>query len=252
MYGSVPTRREGFRYKDVSSDCMMDNEILRSLSTRELKLLTPQLQSIDLEKGAVLYDAGQTLTHVYFPAGCMASYLSSTTEGQTIEVCVVGNEGMVGGPAMLSETAAFRTIVQIGGAAFRMPADALRSEFKRCEGLHNVLLNYTNALLVQMAQTAVCNKFHTVEQRFCRWLLLAADRSRATQLSLTQDELARILGTRRASVTVVAGVMQKAGLIRYSRGVIQILDHARLEQESCECYGIVAGAYKGGYKKERE
>jgi CRP-like cAMP-binding protein len=223
---------------------MMNNHILRSLPKRELKLLAPQLQPINLEKGAVLYDAAQPLTHVYFPAGCMASYLSGTAESRTIDVCVVGSEGMVGGPGMLAEAAAFLTTVQIGGNAFRMAADALWSEFKRCEGLHSALLNYTNALLVQVAQTAVCNKFHSVEQRFCRWLLLAADRSQAKELPFTQDELARILGTRRASVTVVAGVMQKAGLIRYSRGTIRILDSVHLKEEACECYEVIADAYK--------
>jgi CRP-like cAMP-binding protein len=223
---------------------MIKNAILRSLPQRELKLLTPQLQSVDLQKGSVLYDAGQALTHVYFPVGAMVSYLSSTAEGQTIEVCVVGNEGMIGGPAMLSDAAAFRTLVQIRGGAFRMSVEALRREFNRCDGLHNILLNYTHALLLQVAQTAVCNRFHSIEQRFSRWLLLAVDRSQAKQLSLTQDELARIFGARRASVTVVAGGMQKGGVIRYSRGVIEIVDRKRLEQTTCECYEIISGAYR--------
>lgn len=222
---------------------MIKNEILRSLPARELKLVAPQLQTISLEKGTVLYDAGEPLAHVYFPAGSMVSYLSNTAEGQTIEVCVVGYEGLVGGPSILSEAAAFRTIVQIGGVSFRMNAEALRREFKRCEALHRTLLGYTNALLVQVAQTAVCNKFHSVEERLCRWLLMAADRSQANQLSLTQDELARILGARRASVTVVAGAMQKAGSIKYSRGVIDIVDRSRLKQDACECYETIARAY---------
>ena len=221
----------------------MKNNILRALPARELKLIVPQLKAVDLEKGAVLYEAGEPLTHVYFPAGSMASYLSSTTEGQTIEVCVIGNEGIIGGASLLSDTAAFRALVQIGGPAYKMSTVALRQEFKRCDVLHALLLGYTNALLIQVAQTAVCNKFHSVEERFCRWLLLAQDRAESSQLTLTQDSLARILGTRRASVTVVAGLMQKAGLIRYSRGVIAILDRPRLELAACECYETIAAAY---------
>jgi CRP-like cAMP-binding protein len=221
----------------------MKNHILRALPQRELKLVQPQLKLVDLEKTAVLYEAGEPLTHVYFPAGCMASYLSSTAEGQTIEVCVIGNEGIVGGSSLLSDTAAFRAVVQISGPAYRMTTSALRDEFKRCDTLHTVLLGYTNALLIQVAQTAVCNKFHSVEERFCRWLLLAQDRAESSELTLTQDSLARILGTRRASVTVAAGLMQKAGLIRYSRGVIRILDRPRMRVVACECYETIAVAY---------
>jgi CRP-like cAMP-binding protein len=223
---------------------MLKNEILRSLPAREMKLLNPELQPVNLEKGAVLHEPGESLAHVYFPAGSMVSYLSSTSEGQTIEVCVVGNEGMVGGPAMMSGSTAFRATVQIAGSAFRMTTEALRREFKRSETFHAILLRYTNALLVQVAQTAVCNKFHSVEERLCRWLLIADARSQAKQLTLTQDELARILGTRRASVTVAAGAMQKDGLIKYSRGVIDILDRQRVEQQACECYKTIAAAYE--------
>jgi CRP-like cAMP-binding protein len=221
----------------------MKNHILRALPPRELKFIVPQLKAVDLEKGAVLFEAGEPLPHVFFPAGAMASYLSSTSEGQTIEVCVIGNEGIIGGSSLLFDIAAFRAVVQIAGPAFRLNTDVLRQECKRCEVLYSLLLTYSNALLIQVAQTAVCNKFHSVEERFCRWLLLAQDRSGSDQLTLTQDGLARILGTRRASVTVVAGMMQKAGLIRYSRGVITILDRPKLELAACECYETIAAAY---------
>ena len=249
VYGSVPTPDGISGSLCVSVLRLMKNNILRALPQRELKLIAPQLKVIDLVKGTVLYDAGQPVTHVYFPAGSMASYLSTTTEGQTIEVCVVGNEGVIGGASMLSDSAAFRTVVQIAGPAFQMSAAALSQEFKKCDVLHGLLTFYANALLIQVAQTAVCNKFHSVEQRFCRWLLLARDRTDSDQLTVTQDSLGRILGSRRASVTVVAGLMQKARLISYNRGVITILNRAGLELNACECYETIARAHSHIAKK---
>jgi CRP-like cAMP-binding protein len=221
----------------------MKNHILRALPPRELKTIVPHLRVVDLAKGAVLYEPGGQLQHVFFPAGAMASYLSGTEEGQTIEVCVIGNEGLIGGPSLLFDVAAFRAVVQIGGPAYRISTDALRQEYRRSEVLYGLLMRYINALLIQVAQTAVCNKFHSIEERICRWLLLAQDRTGSDQLMLTQDALARILGTRRASVTVAAGRMQKSGLIRYNRGVISIMDRARLEQAACECHETIVGAY---------
>jgi CRP-like cAMP-binding protein len=221
----------------------MKNRILKTLSSREYRILAPQLKPVSLEKGAVLYEAGERIGDVYFPEDAMISYLSGTAEGETLEVGVVGNEGIVGIASLLGDSTAFRAVVQIPGSAFVMKRDVLRREFKRSEGFHRLLLHYTNALLVQVAQTAVCNKFHFVEERFCRWLLMAHDRSSSDTLPMTQDEVARILGSRRASVSVVAAGFQKRGAIRYSRGTIHILDRKPLEAASCECYEMISAAH---------
>jgi CRP-like cAMP-binding protein len=196
-----------------------------------------------LPKGAVLHEAGARISQVYFPNEAMISYLSGTAEGESLEVCVVGNEGVVGLASLLSDATAFRAVVQIPGSAYSISRDVLTREFKRCENLHQLLLHYTNALLIQVAQTAVCNKFHSVEERFCRWLLLAHDRAATDELPLTQESIARILGSRRASVSVVAGALQKRGVIQYSRGIIIILDRKRLESLACECYETISSAH---------
>jgi CRP-like cAMP-binding protein len=222
---------------------MLANEIIRALPPREFKLIGPRLKEVQLEKGALLHDVGQPHPHVYFPAGAIVSYFSGTTEGQTIEVCVVGKEGIVGAASVLSNTAVFRAVVQVEGTAYRLPLEALRQELKRCDVFRGLVMAHINALIVQVAQTAVCNKFHSVEERFCRWLLLAHDRSADRGLALTQDALGRILGTRRATVTVVAGLMQKAGLIKCRRGMIAVVDRRRLEARACECYESIVLAY---------
>lgn len=220
----------------------MKNRILKALPQKEYRTLAAQLKPATLTKGSVLYEAGQRITQVYFPEKAMISYLSGTSEGETIEVCVVGNEGIVGLASLLSDSTAFRAVVQIGGSAYSMSQDLLRREFKRSEALHNILLDYTNALLVQIAQTAVCNKFHSVEERFCRWLLMASDRVDSNQLPMTQDAMARVLGSRRASVTVVAGALQRKEVIRYKRGVVTILDRKYLASAACECYETILAA----------
>jgi CRP-like cAMP-binding protein len=217
----------------------MKNRILKALPPKEYRVIAPQLRPVDLAQGAVLYEAGEQITDVYFPDEAAVSYFSGTADGETIEVCVIGNEGVVGIASILGDSAAFHAVVQLPGRAYSVKRDFLRREFKRCDTLHRVLLNYTNALLVQIAQTAVCNKFHSVEQRFCRWLLMANDRSVSDQVRLTQDALARVLGSRRASVSVVASAFQKKGAIRYSHGVIRILDRKSLENASCECYETI-------------
>lgn len=221
----------------------MKNRILKALPPKEYRIVAPQLKSVVLPKGIVLYEAGERVGQVYFPEEAMISYLSGTAEGESIEVCVVGNEGVAGLASLLADSTAFRAVVQIPGAAYAIGREFLRREFKRCEVLHRVLLHYTNALLIQVAQTAVCNKFHSVEERFCRWLLMAQDRVDSDKLPLTQDAMARILGSRRASVTVAAGILQKKGIIRYSRGIITILDRRYLESAACECYETISAAH---------
>jgi len=221
----------------------MKNRILKALPPREHKILSPQLKPVVLKKGSVLYEAGEKILHVYFPETSMISYLSGTSEGDTIEVCVVGNEGLVGLAALLSDSTAFRAVVQIPGNAYSLSHDLLKKEFKRCDALHNHLLDYTNAMLVQVAQTAVCNKFHSVQERFCRWLLMASDGTGSNQLPVTHDATARVLGSRRASITVVAGALQRKGIIRYTRGVLTILDRKYLETATCECYETIVTAF---------
>ena len=220
----------------------MNNRILKSLPPKEQRILILQLKPVVLTKGSVIYEAGAQITQVYFPETSMVSYLSGTSEGETIEVCIVGNDGIVGLASLLSDSTAFRAAVQITGNAYSLSHDLLRKEFKRCEVLHRILLEYTNSLLVQVAQTAVCNKFHSVEERFCRWLLMASDRIDSNQIPMTQDAMARVLGSRRASVTVVAVILQRKGAIRYSRGVVDILDRKYLEAAACECYETMAAA----------
>lgn len=202
-----------------------------------------QLKPVELAQGAVLYETGARIKDVYFPEEATISYLSGTSDGETLEVCVIGNEGVVGIASLLADTTAFRAVVQLPGRAYAMRRDLLRKEFKRCETLNRILLHYTNALLIQIAQTAVCNKFHSVEERFCRWLLMAHDRSVADRVPLTQEALARVLGSRRASVSVTASAFQKKGAIRYTRGVIDILDRKPLEHASCECYEAIFAAH---------
>jgi CRP-like cAMP-binding protein len=221
----------------------MKNRILKALPSKEYRIISPQLNPILLEKGTILYEVGERISEVYFPEDGMISYLSGTADGETVEVSVVGNEGVVGIASLLGESTAFRALVQIPGRAYILKRDIIRKEFRRYEGLQRVLLHYTNALVVQIAQTAVCNKFHSVEERFCRWLLMADDRSAADTLPMTQEALARVLGSRRASVSVVAAAFQKRGAIRYSRGMIHILDRKHLEAASCECYETISAAH---------
>jgi CRP-like cAMP-binding protein len=219
------------------------NRILRALPPRESRLISPHLKPRMLRKDAVLYEAGQRIKEVYFPEQAMISYLAGTSDGETIEVGVVGNEGLVGIGSLMEGFTAFRAVVQIPGHAYAVNYDFLRREFTRCDVINRVLMVYTKALLVQVGQTAVCNKFHSVEQRFCRWLLMAVDKT-GDSIPMTQEALARVLGTRRASVSGAAGVFQRNGSIRYTRGAISILDRKQLEAEVCECYETISAAHK--------
>jgi CRP-like cAMP-binding protein len=221
----------------------MNNRILKALPPKEYRLVESNMTTLKLEQGAVLYEAGEAINDVYFPDDAAVSCLSGTANGETLEVCVIGNEGVVGISAILTNATAFRAVVQLPGTGYRISRDILRREFLRCETLHRILLHYTNALLVQIAQTAVCNKFHSVEERFCRWLLMAHDRSVTDHVPLTQEALARILGSRRASVSVTASAFQKKEVIKYTRGVIRIVNRASLEDHSCECYHTISAAH---------
>ena len=227
----------------------MKNSILAALPTHDFKLMTAALRPVELQRDAVLYEVGQRISHVYFPMGSLVSYLSSMAEGQTVEVCAVGNEGLVGAAWLGSGIAVFRAVVQISGGAYQMSIAALRKVVRRSDVLNDQLLQYTSALLFHVAQTAMCNKFHTVQQRLSGWLLLGQVQSDSNHFTLTQDALARLLGTRRASVSVVASGLQTAGLISYHRSVIRILDRIGLESIACECYSSIASAYSRAPQK---
>jgi CRP-like cAMP-binding protein len=190
--------------------------------------------------GDVLYESGDKLQYVYFPTTSIISLLYVMEDGASAEIAVVGNEGILGISLFMGgETTPSRAIVQSAGHAFRLRAALLKEEFARYGPTMHLLLRYTQALITQMAQTAVCNRHHSVDQQLCRWLLLSLDRLRSSQLSMTQELIANMLGVRREGVTEAAGKLQDAGLIRYGRGRVTVLDRPGLEKRSCECYEVV-------------
>jgi CRP-like cAMP-binding protein len=216
------------------------NLLLTSLPLAEYEGLRPALEPIRLTRNAVLYETGGDIRHAYFLTGGMVSLLSTTEDGKTIEVGMIGNEGIAGIPIILGmNVAPYRTTVQIPLTALRIRAGALRDAFNRGGVLQTLLLKYTHTLITQLSQSAVCNRFHTTEERLCRWLLISRDRVRSDTLSLTQETISQMLGTPRTGVTMTAGVLQTNGLISYSRGKIKIVDRRGLEDAACECYGVV-------------
>ena len=216
------------------------NQLLSALPAAEYVRLLPDFQSTRLTAGRVLYESGEPVGECYFAAGGMISLLSTTEDGSTIEISMVGNERLVGVPAVLGADATpYRVMVQIGSDALRIKASALKREFDRGETLHGLLLRYMHALLCQVSQSAVCNRFHTVEQRLCRWLLIGRDRVNSETFPLTQEFISHMLGVPRTSVTTTAATLQREGLISYTRGRITITDPRRLEARGCECYRVV-------------
>ncbi len=200
----------------------------------------PKLERIHFSLGQVVYEPGAPLDYLYFPTSCVVSLLYTMEDGATAEVGLTGNDGAVGVALFLGGgTMPHRALVQIAGGAFRMKARLLQEEFARAGPLQHVLLRYAQALMIQISQTAVCNRLHPVEKRLCRWLLLSHDRVKSNELSMTQEFIANMLGGRRESVTVAAGRLQDAGLIHYSRGHIRILHRQGLEAAVCECYRVV-------------
>jgi CRP-like cAMP-binding protein len=229
--------------KDVSP--AFGNDLLRALPREEYARLSPHLELVRLTPGDILYHAGGEVRHAYFPKGGMLSLLSITESGRTIEVAMIGNEGMAGIPIILgSAEAPYQVMVQLSGNALRVRGEALRAEFGRGGGLHDLLLRYTHALLTQVAQSAACNRFHSVEERLCRWLLMCRDHVRTDTIRLTQEFLSHMLGAPRSSVTAVAVSLQNRGLIMYSRGKITVLDRHGLEVASCECYRLVRDEFR--------
>ena len=216
----------------------INNRLLTALPRDEYERLLPNLETVSLAFKQVLYEPRETIDQIYFPNTGVVSLLTILEDGIAGEVGMVGNEGIVGVPLFLGvETMPFRSIVQVPGDAMRMKADV----FKSLQGnsLHDLLNRYTYALMLQISQSVVCNSYHSVEQRCCRWLLMTRDRVVSNQFPITQEFLSEMLGVRRASVTLVAGMLQKAELIRYSRGQMTILDGIGLEKASCTCYRVV-------------
>ncbi len=216
------------------------NNLLAALPAEEYARLFPHLELAPMLLGDSLYEPGIQMRHVYFPTDSIVSLLCVMEDGSSAEISVVGNEGTVGVSLFMGgETTPSRAVVQSAGHAYRLRGQLLKDEFYRAGPMQRLLLRYTQALLTQMAQTAVCNRHHTLDQQFCRWLLLSFDRLSSNELVMTQELIANMLGVRREGVTEAAGNVQKAGLIKYSRGHITVLDRAGLEARACECYGVV-------------
>jgi CRP-like cAMP-binding protein len=216
------------------------NKVLAALHPAERERIFPHLQLVPMPLGKIVYESGDALRHVYFPADCIVSLLYVMRDGASAEISVVGNEGLVGVALFMGgETTPSRAIVQSAGKAYRLIAKRLKLEFNRHGQLQLLLLRYTQALITQMAQTAVCNRHHSVDQQLCRWLLLSLDRLPSNQLTMTQELISNMLGVRREGVTAAAAKLQNLGVIRYSRGKITVLDRPKLEELCCECYAVV-------------
>jgi CRP-like cAMP-binding protein len=229
---------------EIPSSESKKNHLLAALPHAESERWLPFLESVDLPLGQVLYESGITLTHVYFPTTAIISLLYVMENGASAEIAVVGNEGIVGISLFMGgESTSSRAVVQSAGKGFRLKANMLKEEFNRAGPVLHLLLRYTQALITQMSQTAVCNRHHSLDQQLCRWLLLSLDRLEGNQLVMTQELIANMLGVRREGVTEGALKLQHAGLIRYARGHITVLDRAALERRSCECYAVVKKEY---------
>ncbi|XXG30154.1 MAG: Crp/Fnr family transcriptional regulator [Ferrovum myxofaciens] len=216
------------------------NHLLAALPEEDYAYFSPFLEGVQMPLGEVLYESRMQMRHVYFPVDSIVSLLYVMEDGSSAEIAVVGNEGIVGVSLFMGgETTPSRAVVQSAGNAYRLKGQFLKNEFFRAGPMQHLLLRYTQALLTQMAQTAVCNRHHTLDQQFCRWLLLSLDRLPSNELIMTQELIAAMLGVRREGVTEAAGNVQKAGLIKYSRGHITILDRVGLEKRVCECYAVV-------------
>jgi CRP-like cAMP-binding protein len=229
----------------TASHSPRQNYLLDTLPTEEYARLFPDLELVQLPLGKVIYESGDELHHAYFPTTCIVSLLYVMENGASAEIAVVGNDGIIGVALFMGGgTMPNRAVVQSEGYAYRLRAHHLMQEFDRFGGrrhgtLHDLLLRYTQALITQMSQTAVCNRHHSVDQQLCRWLLLSLDRLATNELTMTQELIANMLGVRREGVTEAAGKLQQAGLIEYSRGRIRVLNRPGLEARVCECYQVV-------------
>ena len=218
----------------------LQNKLLAALSEDARKRIFPKLKYVEMALGEVIYESHQSIEYVYFPVDCIISLLYMMVNGSSAEIFVVGNEGMAGVAVVMGgESTPNRFIVQSHGHAFRMPAADLKQEFNQHSEIRIITLRFTQALITQMSQTAVCNRHHSIDQQLCRWLLLSLDRLNNKELNMTQKLIANMLGVRREGVTEAAGKLQKLGVIEYRRGRIVVLDRPKLETLSCECYGVV-------------
>ncbi len=221
------------------------NDLLAALPDAEWRRWEPLLERVDLRLGRVLYESGHTLDHVYFPTTAIISLLYVMEDGASAEIAVVGHEGLVGIALFMGGgSTPSRAVVQSAGAGWRLRASAMKEEFERAGPVMHVLLRYTQALITQMSQTAVCNRHHRLDQQLCRWLLLSLDRLQGNELVMTQELIGNMLGVRREGVTEAALRLQKRGLIRYARGHITVLDRPGLEALTCECYAVVKKEYE--------
>ncbi len=216
------------------------NQLLDALLSTDYDRLFPNLELVKLTLGQVLYESGEQLKYVYFPTNSIISMLYVMENGASAEIAIVGNEGILGVSLFMGgETTPSRAVIQSAGHGYRLNGDILKAEFNRAGPVQRLLLRYTQALITQMAQTAVCNRHHSVEQQLCRWLLLSLDRLSSNELSMTQELIANMLGVRREGVTEAARKLQALGLITYSRGHIKVINREQLEKKSCECYEVV-------------
>lgn len=216
------------------------NHLLDALAAPDRERIYPHLKLVPMPLEEVIYEPGEEMQHAYFPTDSIVSLMYITADGSSAEIALVGNDGIVGVPLFMGgESTPSRAIVQSPGHAYRIVARKLKAEFHRNGDLQHLLLRYTQALITQMAQTAVCNRHHAVDQQLCRFLLLCLDRLSSNQLTITQELIADMLGVRREGVTDAAGKLQKLDIIRYTRGRITVLDRSKLEQMCCECYAVV-------------
>jgi CRP-like cAMP-binding protein len=216
------------------------NRLLAALSEDARKRIFPKLKLIEMSLGDVIYESDQSIEYVYFPVDCIISLLYEMINGSSAEISVVGKEGLAGVTVIMGgESTPNRFVVQSRGHAYRMPAADLKHEFNQHSEIRIITLRFTQALITQMSQTAVCNRHHTIDQQLCRWLLLSLDRLEGNKLNMTQELIANMLGVRREGVTEAAGELQKLGVIEYRRGRIVVLDRPKLESLSCECYDVV-------------
>ncbi|KAF0866614.1 Crp/Fnr family transcriptional regulator [Pseudomonas sp. LD120] len=217
-----------------------ENHLLAALPAEVRQRLFPQLERVRFDLGSVLYESGDVLRYVYFPTDSIVSLLYVMEDGASAEISVVGNEGLLGVALFMGgESTSSRAVVQSAGYAYRLRGQLLKDEFNRHGAMLHLMLRYTQALITQMAQTAVCNRHHTIDQQLCRWLLLSLDRLPGNKLAMTQELIANMLGVRREGVTEAARKLQKLGVIEYCRGLITVLDRPQLEALSCECYAVV-------------
>ena len=223
---------------------LRQNQLLAALPDAELARWQLQLEAVDMPLGTVIYKSGTTLTHAYFPTTSIVSLLYVMKDGASAEIAVVGHEGLIGISLFMGgDSTPSRAVVQSAGQGFRLNATAMKTEFDRAGPVLRLLLRYTQALITQMSQTAVCNRHHSLDQQLCRWLLLSLDRLHGSELVMTQELIANMLGVRREGVTEAAHKLQKAGMIRYARGRITVLDRKAVEERACECYAVVKKEY---------